>query len=85
MKAAKVPALPVSDHEFVRKILDRVARIEQSRRLMPNESRLIDAVRERWTSDGKAFAMAPAHRENLVSLVGKIETRVKTLPYPRFF
>lgn len=82
MKAAPTP---VSDHEFVRKMLDRVAKIGRGRRLMPNETRLIDAIRERWTNDGKTFAMAPAHRENLTSLVGKIEIRLKTAPYPKFY
>ena len=81
----KAPAATASDYDFVRKILDRITRIERNRRLMPNESRLIDAVRERWTSDGQAFTLPPAHRENLLSIVSKIEARVKTIPYPPFY
>ena len=86
MKAAvKAAAAPVSDYEFVRKMLDKVAKIGRGRRLMPDETRLIEAIRERWTTDGQTFAMAPSHRDNLTALVGRIEVRLKTVPYPRFY
>ena len=80
----KADSAPISDYEFIRKLLDRVQRAEGKRRLMPNEERLVRAVRDRWQLDGEALALAPAHRELLLGMIRKIETRNKTAPYAPF-
>jgi hypothetical protein len=81
----KASSVAVSDHEFVQKLLDRVKRVERSRRLMPDEARLVNAVRDRWHADGDAIALAPTHRETLLKLMRRIETRMKTAPYAPFY
>ena len=81
----KAVSAPTSDYEFVRKILDRIKRAEVKRRLMPNEERLVRAVRDRWQTDGEALALAPTHRELLLGMIRKIETRNKTAPYAPFY
>ena len=75
----------VSDYDLVRKMLARLTRIEQSRRVTANEIRIVQTIRKRWENDGESFALAPTVRENLVSMVRKVETRLKAHPYPRFY
>jgi len=80
----KTAPVPVSDYEFLGKMLERLRRHEQTRRLTANETRSIHALRERWLNDGRVFAFAATERENLQVFVGKIEKRLKTYPYPKF-
>lgn len=85
MKAPTAASLAtVSDYEFIRKLLGRVARAERKRRLAPEEARPVRAVEERWRLDGEAIALAPGQRETLLKLVRKIEARMKTAPYAPF-
>ena len=78
------PLATVSDDEFVRKLLGRVARAERKRRLMPEEAGPVRAVEEHWRLVGKAIALRPGQRETLLGLVRKIEARMKTAPYAPF-
>lgn len=85
MKAPMTASLAtVSDYDFVRKFLGRVARAERKRRLMPEEAGPVRAVEERWRLDGEAIALTPGQRETLLGLVRRIETRIKTAPYAPF-
>ncbi|HLG88856.1 MAG TPA: hypothetical protein VKZ79_16835 [Alphaproteobacteria bacterium] len=74
----------VSDFEFVRKLLGRVARAERKRRLLPEEAGPVRAVQERWRLDGESIALTPGQRETLLGLVRKMEARMKTAPYTPF-
>jgi hypothetical protein len=72
------------DYKFVQKLLTRVNRVGQKRRLTPDEARPLRAVQERWQRDGQRIVLTSAQREALLELVRRIELRVKTEPYPPF-
>ena len=72
------------DYKFIQKLLARIKRIGQKRRLMPDEARPLRAIQERWHMDGERVVLTPAQREALLGLVQRIEMRVKTEPYPPF-
>ena len=72
------------DYQFVQKLLVRIKRAEQKRRLTPDEARPLRAVQERWQRDGQRIVLTSAQRESLLGLVRRIEMRIKTGPYPPF-